>query len=80
MSLYESFTVSNSMFFSYRQASTLDTSGRIMDFSWYTFTTGAPAPVPSPAMVARALSPLVEEVNPELYAGEYCKPTLIFLI
>uniref|UniRef100_A0A0E0IFI8 Uncharacterized protein n=1 Tax=Oryza nivara TaxID=4536 RepID=A0A0E0IFI8_ORYNI len=35
-------------------ASTLDTSGRIMDFSWYNFTTGAPAPVLSPAMTARA--------------------------
>jgi hypothetical protein len=64
MSLYESFTVSNSTFFSYRQASTLDTSGRIMDFSWYTFTTGAPAPVPSPAMAARCLFALVEELKP----------------
>uniref|UniRef100_A0A0E0AYM2 Uncharacterized protein n=1 Tax=Oryza glumipatula TaxID=40148 RepID=A0A0E0AYM2_9ORYZ len=37
-----------------KHASTLDTSGRIMDFSWYNFTTGAPAPVLSPAMTARA--------------------------
>uniref|UniRef100_A0A0D9XAL8 Uncharacterized protein n=1 Tax=Leersia perrieri TaxID=77586 RepID=A0A0D9XAL8_9ORYZ len=35
-------------------ASTLDTSGNIIDFSWYSFTTGAPAPVLSPAMIARA--------------------------
>uniref|UniRef100_A0A0E0QM48 Uncharacterized protein n=1 Tax=Oryza rufipogon TaxID=4529 RepID=A0A0E0QM48_ORYRU len=38
----------------HRHASTLDTSGMIMDFSWYNFTTGAPAPVLSPAMTARA--------------------------
>uniref|UniRef100_A0A0D9XAL7 Uncharacterized protein n=1 Tax=Leersia perrieri TaxID=77586 RepID=A0A0D9XAL7_9ORYZ len=38
----------------HRHASTLDTSGNIIDFSWYSFTTGAPAPVLSPAMIARA--------------------------
>ena len=70
--------VSNLTFFSYRHVSTLDTSGKIMDFSWYTFTTGGPAPVLRLAMAARAQARWLEELKEMV-----CKrgdPTVIVLI